>query len=314
MESGFVSVILPNRNHAQYLAQALAALRAQTWRAFEVIVVDDASTDESRALMARLVVDDPRIRLLQLDSHVGINAAIAQGLAQARGEFLYCAAADDWVAPAFFERSVAVLRSHPASALCFSDPMENRGQPQAFPLFLSCTPRAYTPDEMVSEIRRNYFHISSNTVLYRRELFEKAGGFRADLHWLSDWFVNNLLALRYGASYLPEALTCLMVRDESYSATNLRRRTAQHDLLLHVIDLLDEPKFADVRGRFQNAALLPEYKLRDLAWLMASSAHRDYLTTPLVRRIIGRGLWSCLRPLAPHGLRQRLRRLSSLRT
>jgi glycosyltransferase involved in cell wall biosynthesis len=313
MESGLVSVVLPNRNHAHFLARALTALRAQTHRNLEIVVVDDASTDESCSLVAGIAAEDARIRLLHLGTHGGINAAVAQGLGHAHGEFLYCAAADDWVAPEFFERAVAVLRSHPASALCFSDPAEHRGEPKAFPLFLSRTPRAYGPDEMAAELRRNYFHISSNTVLYRRTLFEQAGGFRPDLHWLSDWLVNNLLSLRYGASYLPETLTSVTIRAESYSTTNMRRRAPQRELFLRFIDLLGEPEFADVRERFQNAALLPEYRLRDFAWLLTSPAPRHYLTVPLVGRIISRGVWHYLRPLAPLRLRTWLRKRSSTR-
>ncbi len=313
METGLVSVILPNRNHAQYLAHALAALCAQTWIKLEIIVVDDASTDDSCALVERLAADDKRIGLLRLARHAGVNAAVEHGLAHARGEFLYCAAVDDWVAPEFFERSVAALRSHPASAFCFSDPMEDRGQRRVFQLFLSLTPRAFTADEIFYELRHNYFHISSNTVLYRRGLFKEAGGFRTDLNWLSDWFINYLLALRHGASYLPEALTCLTVRTDSYSAVNLRQHAAQHALILRVLDLLAEPDFADVQPRFQGAALLPEYRLRDIGWLLAAPAHRHYLTALLIRRIIGRDLWSHLRPLAPVSVRHLLRRLSSAR-
>jgi glycosyltransferase involved in cell wall biosynthesis len=313
MNSGLVSTILPNRNHAQYLPRSLAAFCAQTWRNFELIVVDDESNDESCLLVERIAADDKRIKLLRLNTQLGINAAVGEGLAHARGEFVNFAAADDWVAPTFFERSVDVLRAHPASALCFSDPAENRGHPKAFPLFLSQIPCAYTPDEMVAQLRRNYFNISSNTVLYRREFFQKAGGFRTDLHWLSDWFVNNLLALRYGASYLPETLTYMTIRADSYSTTNLRQRNAQRELVLRVFDLLAEPEFADVRERFRDAVLLPEYELRDLSWLLASPAHRHHLTAPLVRRIISRGLWRYLRPFAPFAVRQRLRRLSSMR-
>jgi glycosyltransferase involved in cell wall biosynthesis len=314
MVPDLVSVILPNRNHVHYLPHALAALRAQTWERLEVIIVDDASTDESCNFVERAAVDDERIKLVRLGSHVGVNAAIGRGLAVAQGEFLHFAASDDWIAPEFFERSVAVLRSTPSSPLCFSDPMENREQRRTFPLFLGDTPRVFSPDAMLSELRRNYFHISSNTILYRRKHFIEAGGLRPNLHWLADWFVNNLLVLRYGASYLPEALTCVTIRNDSYSAVNLRRRAAQRDLLLRVLDLLAQPDFVDVRWRFREAALLPEYKLRDLIWLMSSPAHREYLTVRLARRIVGRGIWNYFRPFAPVSLRQRIRRLSSART
>jgi glycosyltransferase involved in cell wall biosynthesis len=311
MTPGQVSIVLPNWNHSRYLVDALAAFRAQTWTNLEIIIVDDASNDDSRTQVERLAAQDKRISLLPLARHVGINVAIGHGLMHARGEFLYCAAADDWVAPEFFERSVTTLRDHPAAAFCFSDPTEDNGERRTFPLFLSHKPRALAPDDMLAEMRRNYFHISSNTVLYRRDIFQQAGGFRVDLHWLSDWFVNNLLALRHGVVYLPEALTRLTIRSDSYSAVNLRRPAAQRELIMHLLDLLATPEFADVQPRFRAAGLFPEYKLRDLAWLLAAPAHRHYLSALLVRRIVGRAAWNYVRPFAPVTIRQALRQLSS---
>lgn len=311
MQPGLVSVILPNRDHAHYLGRALEAFRAQTYGSFEVVVVDDASSDESCALVEEVAATDARIKLLRLDRSVGVNAAVNAGLSRATGEFLYCAAADDWVSPIFFERSLDLLQSHPACAFCFADPMEDRGERRLFPLYLSSSPRAFTAQEMFDELQRNYFHISSNTVLYRRTAFDAAGGYRADLEWFADWFLNHVLALRHGACYLPEALTCLTVREDSYSAVNLRRRLKQHELMIRTLDLLASPAFGDVRSSFRDAALLPEYKFRDIAWLLTSSPHRRYLTASLVRRIVGRSLWSGLRPIVPTDLRRRLRRLSS---
>jgi hypothetical protein len=230
-----------------------------------------------------------------------------------RGEYLYFAAADDLVAPTFFARTVAQLDRHPEAGLCFSDPAEldETGRIVTFPLYLSSQPAFYDPDALARVWRRNYFHISSNTAIYRNAPFQAAGGYRDDLGWLCDWFVSAVITLRHGVCYVPEQLTYLTVRPDSYSATNLRDVAAQRRLVVRVLDLLSQPEFADVAPRLRRAGMLPEYQLRTLGWLIQAPAGRYFITPHLVVRTLARAAWSRLRPFAPAGLRRALRRLAS---
>lgn len=312
-----VSVIMPNRNHARYLPRALDAMLAQAWKRLEIIVVDDASTDNSLDIITGYAERDARVRVMALREHHGINRAVNAALATARGEFIHVAGTDDFVEPNFISHCVAELNRNPGAGLSFSDPTEFREDDQRtilFPLYLSERPVYYGPAELTELLRRNYFHISANTGLYRTTAFREAGGYIPELHWLSDWFVTLVVALRYGACYLPEQLTYSTIRPDSYSVQNLRDRNAQRPLLEQALGLLALPTYGDVAPSMRRAGLIPEYHLRTLIWLASSPEGRKFITLHLIMRIVSRHMWSFLRPLAPVQSRRRLRQGQSGRT
>jgi glycosyltransferase involved in cell wall biosynthesis len=316
-EAGLVTIIMPNRDHARQLPRALDAILAQTWRQFELIVVDDASTDDSLDVITDFARQDARVRLLALNEHQGICRAVSAALATARGEFVYVASADDYVEAEFLNRCVAELVRNPSAGLTFSDPAEYYGSEQGsipFPLYLSEQPSCFDPVTLVELLRRNYFHISANTVVYRISAFREAGGYLPDLHWFSDWFVTLVVALRHGACYLPEQLTCTTIRPDSYSARNLRDRNAQRALLNYTLELLELPGYADIAEHVRRAGLMPEYRFRTLLWLASNPIGRKYITLHLVLRTIGRSTWALFRPLTSVERRRLLRRQQSERT
>ena len=83
VRSPTLSVVLPNYNHARYLESALVAHLNQSALPLEIIVVDDASTDESRTIVKRLAARHPIVRLVAMPVNGGVNAAMNRGLAEA---------------------------------------------------------------------------------------------------------------------------------------------------------------------------------------------------------------------------------------
>ncbi|HEY0798329.1 MAG TPA: glycosyltransferase family A protein [Candidatus Baltobacteraceae bacterium] len=108
-----VSVIVPLFNKAPYVLRALDSIARQTYTDFEVIVVDDGSTDGGEALVAAF--DDPRVRLVK-QSNAGPGAARNRGIAAARSTLLAFLDADDEWQPTFLARSLALLDAHPQAA------------------------------------------------------------------------------------------------------------------------------------------------------------------------------------------------------
>ena len=113
-----VSVILPVYNHAAYVTAALDSVRAQTLQDWELIVIDDGSTDDSRAVLQRYVerVQDPRIQLY-LQANAGSHAAINRGLSLARAPYLAILNSDDCFVPTRLERLMALAQQHPGDLL-----------------------------------------------------------------------------------------------------------------------------------------------------------------------------------------------------
>ncbi|MDE5750463.1 MAG: glycosyltransferase, partial [Duncaniella sp.] len=98
MESPQVSIIVPAYNAAPYIGECLASIAAQTWRDFEVIVVDDGSTDGTADMTGEFCSHDPRFILVRAP-HGGVSAARNLGIERARGEWIGFADADDCLHP-----------------------------------------------------------------------------------------------------------------------------------------------------------------------------------------------------------------------
>jgi len=104
-----VSVIMTAYNAAERIGPALDGLMAQTWRNLEVLVVDDASTDDTQACVQRIASADARVRYMRLPCNVGTYVAKTVGLDLARGEFVTCHDSDDWSHPQRIERQTLPL-------------------------------------------------------------------------------------------------------------------------------------------------------------------------------------------------------------
>lgn len=105
------SVVIPNWNGMSHLPECLAALDAQTFRAFETIVVDNASTDQSRAWLR---ANAPGVRLIERQDNGGFSMAVNAGIAAAAGEYVVLLNNDTRADPGWLEALVVALDAHPA--------------------------------------------------------------------------------------------------------------------------------------------------------------------------------------------------------
>ena len=104
-----VTVIMPAWNAAHTVEHAAGSILAQTWRPVELIIVDDASTDDTWAALCRIRDGDPRVRILRNRRNVGPYVSKNIALMSARGEFVTGHDADDWAHPQRIERHVRSL-------------------------------------------------------------------------------------------------------------------------------------------------------------------------------------------------------------
>jgi glycosyltransferase involved in cell wall biosynthesis len=112
-----VSVVIPTRNRSAYLSEAVASVQAQTLSAWELIVVDDASDDESAEAAERLTGSDRRMHLIALSEHSERSAARNSGLARASGRYVLFLDDDDRLLPKALERLARVLQNDPSASI-----------------------------------------------------------------------------------------------------------------------------------------------------------------------------------------------------
>jgi glycosyltransferase involved in cell wall biosynthesis len=218
-----LSVVLPNYNHARFLPMSLGAIFAQDRQPDEIIVIDDASRDNSIEVITALIAGRPHARLLSNEHNLGVIATLNAGLQRARGDLVYFAAADDVVLPGLFARSVELMERFPAAALCASLSRLLAVDGRDLGLFPGAIPMrtaGYIPPAVaLHQLMRDDSWINGNTTIYRRDRLLSVGGFRADLASFTDGFAARALMLRHGACYIPEPLAAWRRLTDGYSSS-----------------------------------------------------------------------------------------------
>lgn len=115
-----VSVIVPNYNHAPYLHKRLDSVYEQTYRDFEVILLDDCSTDNSRDILA-IYAEKPNTIFVPNQSNSGsVFRQWQKGVSLSQGEYIWIAESDDFASPYFLKRVVRLMERHPEVGLVYS--------------------------------------------------------------------------------------------------------------------------------------------------------------------------------------------------
>lgn len=114
-----VSIIVPTYNREKLLPQTMNSLLNQSYDDFEVIVVDDASTDETRNVLQEYVLKDGRIKVFYLEKNSGVSAARNRGLDNALGRYVAFVDSDDLVHPRWLEKLIAQSQSLPPKNLVY---------------------------------------------------------------------------------------------------------------------------------------------------------------------------------------------------
>lgn len=175
-----VSVVLPVRNAAAGLPAALDSLLAQTLADFEIVAVDDGSTDggATRAVLCAYAGRDARLRVLCRD-HAGIVAALSAGLSAARGRYIARMDADDLCLPRRLERQAAFLDAHPEIGLvsCLAEFGGDAAAARGYKAHLDWANGLVAPEAIRLGIFRES-PLPHPTVMFRAELPARLGGYR----------------------------------------------------------------------------------------------------------------------------------------
>ncbi|MBE9030966.1 glycosyltransferase family 2 protein [filamentous cyanobacterium LEGE 11480] len=171
-----VSVVIPAYNAERFIAQTLDSVLAQTFTAFEVIVVNDGSTDETQSIVEHYLLTDDRVRLIN-QSNQGISATRQRGKAAAKGDFIAFLDADDLWLPHNLEVHLRHFAGHPKLGISFGrvEFMHLDGTPTG--VLSTSRLQGIEPEHLFYE---NLLTTTSNAIV-RREVFDQIGGFDVDL-------------------------------------------------------------------------------------------------------------------------------------
>jgi glycosyltransferase involved in cell wall biosynthesis len=280
-----LSVLLPNYNYARYIGESLEAIVSQSHVPAEIIVVDDASTDNSVAIIESYARKHPNIKFLRNAQNLGVIASVERCLKQATGDYLSFTSSDDKILPGFYEKSLALLAKYPQAALCCCDSAvwdgqivsENRNHLSDRPVYFSGREAAdlFARDPLA--------FIRTHTVISKREAVLSVGGYRKELMAQSDSFAFSTIALRYGFCYLPEVLAMFRKHSAGYGQSLISKAGVEQEIIENVFSLLETPEFRDIKPVYKRNAAFSARPWEILKVVATEPKYREYFSLNLLR-------------------------------
>ncbi len=261
-DHGLVSVLMSVYNGASTLEKAAASVLAQTYRDLELILCDDASTDDTWRIMQRIARSDARVTIFQNETNLGLGASLNECLSRAKGEFIARQDADDVSDPDRIERTMDFLLSSGAPyAACGVRVFDDSGV---------WSTRQY-PQKITKHIiaqKNPFFH---PTMIFRRAVIESANGYRVS----------------------PETR-----RTEDYDL--VMRLAAQGDIgenLQEILYSVYEPQEAYLRHNAKTRLYEVRVRARGLRVMGSPVSDYIYLVKPLIMACVPRGMMRSVKRL-----------------
>jgi glycosyltransferase involved in cell wall biosynthesis len=219
LRSPLVSAVIPAYNSAHTILRAIASAWKQEYRALEVVVVDDGSIDNTRAVVASLAC--PSIRLVSLGANRGAAAARNAGIRAARGVYVGFLDADDVWLPRKLALQVQMMEQNPSLALVTCDSFVMSPSGNVIARSHEQHPPASGARAWEALLAQNF--IPTPTVLARRQDLEALGGFDPQMAIGEDLDLWIRLALRGPIGVVPEVLAHIYDEPESLMKRNCTR-------------------------------------------------------------------------------------------
>jgi hypothetical protein len=242
-----ISVVMPVYNAEKYLVQAVASIIEQSSRDWELICVNDGSTDNSGRILGWFAEQDNRIRVIN-QKNLGIVAALNGGCTIARAPLICRMDADDVALPDRLERQSLFMRRHPNCTVVGAAIVEIDADGE--PLHVSSLPNEHAAivDNLLHR-RTGHFH---PTTMFRAAALEAVGGYRAKYQWIEDHDLWLRLAQRGNLANISEPLLCY----RQHAGSVCWQRASQQRQLMN--DLLREAYSA--RGRETPTSVILEHE------------------------------------------------------
>ncbi len=216
-----VTVICTCYNHEKFVRESLESVVKQTYPHVQLIVIDNASTDNSRSEIQRFINEYPETVFIPKINNVGLCAAFNKGLEMARGKYVIDLAADDVMLPSRIEKQVKDFEELPSTfAVVFSNAayIDENDQKIGYHYAIDERKRAkgkVPSGNVYKEILRRYF-ICTPTVMMRKSVLMKLGGYDENLSYEDfDFFIRSANSYQY--HYTDEVLMYKRVLSDSLS-------------------------------------------------------------------------------------------------
>lgn len=210
MTTPTISVVIPTRNRAQYIKEAIDSVLIQTYKDYEIIIVDDGSIDETTELLAPLV--HKKVIQYQRQDAAGVSSARNRGVALARGHYIAFLDSDDLFQPTKLEEQLLLFEQEPELGFvhcCFSK-FDDYGRD----LGIRNTSRFY--GQIYPWMLQEWSVLMAMPcMLVRTEVMKEVSGFDESMAWAEDMDLWRRIAQSYRVGVVPKALVRVRVHADS---------------------------------------------------------------------------------------------------
>jgi glycosyltransferase involved in cell wall biosynthesis len=268
------SICIPSYNGAPFIAQAIESALAQTFPDFELLVVDDGSTDGTLEIAEAFAVRDPRVKVHRNTSNFGLPRNWDRCRELASGEWIIFLFQDDLQRPHCLEQMIAAANRHSVSIVCcrrnyifsaqtpesvrdaYTSYVENHSFRHYFP-GAQFVPARQFARQFVQTPNCNFVG-EPIAVLLHRDTIRDFGRFHTAMVQLVDFEYFARIAVRNGIAYVDERLVDFRVHAASASARNSQdsQRRDYFDNLVILYDCLHSPAYAGVRRSLKSRLIL----------------------------------------------------------
>lgn len=286
-----VTVFIPVYNRERYVLEAIDSVLRQSFTDFELLVVDDGSTDRTREVVE--AVHDRRIRLLANGRNLGIPATRNRGLLEARGRYIALLDSDDWSHPQRLARQVSFLDAHPdyAEIGSWGRAMDAAGRP-----LRAIQYRPVHPDDVKAQFLFRCA-IKNRSVMGRTDVLRHYG-YRAEFLRCQDYDMHVRIARDWKVGNLPQMLVRGRLHDGRWTGRtqDLGRDSKLRIIAMQLDDLGLSCSNDDVERHYRLARPQPSDLASDgdsLRWaedwlrrLVAANAVRGFVAPAALERAI----------------------------
>lgn len=224
-----ISVIIPLYNKEKYIARTLKSVLQQTYQDFEIVVVDDGSTDAGADVVKN--INDSRIRLI-VQQNSGVSAARNRGIQEANGEFVALLDADDEWKPEYLATQIMLVEQYPQCDVFATNYEFCDSKGNVTPTIIRKLPFRSESGELT-----NYFEVASCShppicsisIMVRKDAIQKIGGFPLGIKSGEDLLTWARLAVNYKVAYANKSLAVFNNDELAFNQDQKERKPEEND-------------------------------------------------------------------------------------
>lgn len=276
-----VSVIVPNYNHSSFLKQRIDSILGQTFQDFELILLDDKSTDDSEVVLKKYAKDFSQISYHANKENSGSPFhQWNKGVELAQGTYIWIAESDDYCEPTFLETTLNLLEKNTQCGIAYcqstlvdehSKPINSYGENLKFIYKSNAWEQDFVKNGNEANREWLLFHNpipNASGVLMRKDAFITAGGADPQMKLNGDWYTYAKILNNWDLAFSAQHLNCFRVHDQ----TQRKRTYANHQIFKEIILLIEF-----IRINTKNSASNADQAMAKVAgWWAGSLPHQKW--------------------------------------